>query len=242
MKRAIPVLVLSVAGLIPVWRYEPSLGTTTETAAPASTPSASSSAASGSGSGGTVVKGSTVQTDKGPVQVQVTFQGTKISAVKMLQQPNHPQTTAAVPKLIAETLEAQSADIDTVSGATITSEGYKESLQAAIDANAKAASSSAASSSPSASAAAQSQTQTVDGSTVTTDKGPVQVQVTFEGDKISAVKMLQQPNHPQTTAAVPKLIAETLDAQSADIDTVSGATITSEGYKESLQAAIDAKG
>ncbi|WP_031486925.1 FMN-binding protein [Streptomyces bicolor] len=239
MKRAIPVLVLSIAGLVPVWMYEPSLGTASSgTAAPASTPSASSSAASGSG--GTVVKGSTIQTDKGPVQVEVTFAGTKITAVKMLQQPNHPQTTAAVPKLIAETLEAQSADIDTVSGATITSDGYRESLQAAIDANAESASSSAASPSPSESAAAQS--QTVDGSTVTTDKGPVQVQVTFEGDEIASVKMLQQPNHPQTTAAVPKLIAQTLEAQSADIDTVSGATITSDGYKESLQAAIDAKG
>ena len=142
MKRAIPVLVLSVAGLIPVWRYEPSLGTpTTEAASPAttSTPSAESGSAdsgsSESGSdAGTVVKGSTVNTDKGPVQVQVTFAGDRITAVEMLQQPNHPQTTAAVPKLIAETLEAQSADIDTVSGATITSDGYKESLQAAIDA------------------------------------------------------------------------------------------------------------
>ncbi|MFE4575274.1 FMN-binding protein [Streptomyces chartreusis] len=142
MKRAIPVLVLSVAGLIPVWRYEPSLGTpTTEAASPAttSTPSAESgssdSGSSDSGSdAGTVVKGSTVNTDKGPVQVQVTFAGDRITAVEMLQQPNHPQTTAAVPQLVAETLEAQSADVDTVSGATITSDGYKESLQAAIDA------------------------------------------------------------------------------------------------------------
>ena len=153
----------------------------------------------------------------------------------MLQQPNHPQTTAAVPKLIAETLQAQNADIDTVSGATITSDGYRESLQAAIDANAESASSSSAS--PSASAASQ----TVDGTTVNTEKGPVQVEVTFEGDRIASVRMFQQPNHPQTTAAVPKLIAETLQAQNADIDTVSGATITSDGYKESLQAAIDAK-
>nr|WP_107907694.1 FMN-binding protein [Streptomyces chartreusis] len=145
MKRAIPVLVLSVAGLIPVWRYEPSLGTpTTEAASPASTPSAESGAAesgssdSGSSDSGsaadTVVKGSTVNTDKGPVQVQVTFAGDRITAVRMLQQPNHPQTTAAVPQLVAETLEAQSADVDTVSGATITSDGYRESLQAAIDA------------------------------------------------------------------------------------------------------------
>ena len=236
MKRAIPVVVLSIAGLVPVWLYQPSAGSSTvQATTPA--PSSTSSTSAGS-SGGNVVTSSTITTDKGPVQLQVTFDGTKITAVKMLQQPNHPQTTAAVPKLIAETLEAQSADIDTVSGATITSEAYKKSLQATIDENAKTASASA---SASASATEES-SRTVDGTAVDTEKGTVQVQVTFEGDKISAVKMLQQPNHPQTTAAVPKLIAETLQAQSADIDTVSGATITSDGYKESLQAAIDAKG
>ncbi|MBK3647042.1 FMN-binding protein [Streptomyces sp. NPDC085900] len=130
MKRAIPVVVLSIAGLVPVWRYEPSAGTPASTAAPATTPSASASPGTSSG---TVVKGTTIRTDKGPVQVQVTFDGDRITAVSMLQQPNHPQTTAAVPKLVAETLKAQSADIDTVSGATITSDAYKESLQAAID-------------------------------------------------------------------------------------------------------------
>ncbi|MET9762493.1 FMN-binding protein [Streptomyces sp. NPDC006372] len=135
MKRAIPVLVLSVAGLIPVWRYAPShdtgsSSTVTEAAAPASTPSVSSSG----GTTSTVVSGSAIDTEKGPVQVEVTFDGEKIASVRMLQQPNHPQTTAAVPQLIEETLQAQSADIDTVSGATITSDGYKESLQAALDA------------------------------------------------------------------------------------------------------------
>ncbi|MFF7558496.1 FMN-binding protein [Streptomyces pseudovenezuelae] len=234
MKRAIPVVVLSIAGLVPVWLYQPSSGTST---VQATTPAPSTSS---SGTSGThVVTTTTIDTEKGPVQLQVTFAGTKITAVKMLQQPDHPQTEAAVPKLVAETLQAQSADIDTVSGATITSEAYKKSLQAAIDDNAKTASSSPAAS---ASASAASASRTVDGTAVDTEKGTVQVQVTFEGDKIGAVRMLQQPNHPQTTAAVPKLVAETLQAQSADIDTVSGATITSEGYKESLQAAIDAKG
>ncbi|NGO45847.1 FMN-binding protein [Streptomyces ureilyticus] len=147
MKRALPVLALSVAALIPVWRYAPSSDTSsssTEVAAPASTPSAAassgsgSSGSSGSGSSGSgtsnqVIAGSTLNTEKGPVQVEVTFEGDTISSVRMLQQPNHPQTEAAVPKLIEETLEAQSADIDTVSGATITSEGYVKSLQAAID-------------------------------------------------------------------------------------------------------------
>ncbi|MFF1718585.1 FMN-binding protein [Streptomyces sviceus] len=239
MKRAIPVVVLSIAGLVPVWLYQPSAGSSTvQATTPA--PSAGSSSGSSGSSGSNVVTSSTINTEKGPVQLQVTFDGTKITAVKMLQQPNHPQTTAAVPKLVAETLKAQSADIDTVSGATITSEAYKKSLQATIDDHAKTASAS-----PPASASAsasEASSRTVDGSALSTEKGPVQVQVTFDDTKITAVKMLQQPNHPQTTAAVPVLVAETLKAQSADIDTVSGATITSEAYKKSLQAAIDARG
>ncbi|WP_128380543.1 FMN-binding protein [Streptomyces cavernae] len=143
MKRALPVLALTVVGLIPLWRYEPSSGATATTEVAAPNPSSSSaSGSSGSSSappsastgGSQVVAGSTVNTEKGAVQVEVTFDGDEITAVKLLQQPNHPQTTAAVPKLIAETLEAQSADIDTVSGATITSDGYRKSLQAALDA------------------------------------------------------------------------------------------------------------
>ncbi|WP_189150718.1 FMN-binding protein [Streptomyces lacrimifluminis] len=242
MKRALPVLVLSIAGLVPVWLYEPSLGiTSSEASTPASTPSSTSSSGS-SGSSSTVVAGTTVTTEKGDVQVEVTFAGSKISSVRMLKQPNHPQTTAAVPVLIKETLAAQSADIDTVSGATITSDGYKESLQAAIDSQADSAASSPAPSASTSAPAAESASKVVSGTAVDTEKGTVQVEVTFEGDTIASVKMLQQPNHPQTTAAVPVLIEETLAAQSADIDTVSGATITSDGYKESLQAAIDAKG
>ena len=146
MKRVIPVLVLSVAGLIPVWRYEPSIGTTTSSASTptteaVSTPTPTATSSSSSGSASTpsastkkVVQGTAINTSKGTVQVQVTFEGDKISSVSMLQQPDHPQTTAAVPVLIEETLKAQSSKIDTVSGATITSDAYVQSLQAAIDA------------------------------------------------------------------------------------------------------------
>ncbi|MDQ0958413.1 uncharacterized protein with FMN-binding domain [Streptomyces sp. B4I13] len=130
MKRAIPVLILSVAGLVPVWRYEPSTGTSTTTSTVAESPAPASSSSPGT----QTFTGTTVTTEKGDVQVRITYNGSEITAVQMLKQPNHPQTTAAVPKLIAQTLTAQSADIDTVSGATLTSDGYKESLQAAIDA------------------------------------------------------------------------------------------------------------
>ncbi|MCC2266427.1 FMN-binding protein [Streptomyces sp. CT1-17] len=132
MKRALPVLVLSIAGLVPVWRYAPSPEAVT---APAASSEASVAPAAPSG-GSTVAAGPVVGTEKGPVQVEVTFEERRITAVRMLQQPDHPQTTAAVPRLIEKTLDAQSADVDTVSGATITSDGYRESLQAAIDAQA----------------------------------------------------------------------------------------------------------
>lgn len=137
MKRALPVLALTAAAVIPLWRYEPSLGSTSTEAAPPPPPPSATAPEGDPNAGGTAarpVQGSTVTTEKGPVQVEVTFEGDKIRSVRMLQQPNHPQTTAAVPKLIEETLSAQSADVDTVSGATVTSDGYKESLQAAIDA------------------------------------------------------------------------------------------------------------
>ncbi|MFE4667121.1 FMN-binding protein [Streptomyces sp. NPDC056716] len=141
MKRVLPVLALTVAGLIPLWRYAPShdSGTTVQ-AAPAPAPSTTGGSTGGStgdggGGGGTsVIAGPVIDTDQGPVQVEVTFDGDRITSVRMLQQPNHPQSAYATPQLIEETLQAQSADIDTVSGATSTSDGYKESLQAALDA------------------------------------------------------------------------------------------------------------
>lgn len=162
MKRAIPVLALSVAGLVPVWLYAPGAaheGELTEVAAPEvqqqqpqqAAPQTTSSAPKATGSTPTVqqqqtqqqqtpqqaqtrtVPGPAVNTSEGTVQVQVTFQGTKITDVKALRAPNSNPTRMALPLLRESALKAQSADIDTVSGATATSDGYKQSLQAAID-------------------------------------------------------------------------------------------------------------
>ncbi len=126
MKRALPIFVLTVAALIPLWRFEPTASTT-------ATSQSSESSQSTSDSGSQVVAGSTVSTRYGDVQVQVTFSGTEITAVSMLRQPDSGPTSKAVPELIEETLTAQSADVDSVSGATSTSEAYVESLQSAID-------------------------------------------------------------------------------------------------------------
>lgn len=86
---------------------------------------------------------------------------------------------------------------------------------------------------------------TYDGSVVQTRFGPVQVRITVSGGKLTDVQALQVPNNNHhdveiNSYAVPILRDEALAAQSAQIDTVSGATYTSDGYRESLQAALDA--
>ena len=88
--------------------------------------------------GSQTVSGDTVQTDYGPVQVQVTTSNGKITNVQALQLPSdNPRSqeisSAAAPLLRSEALKAQNASIDTVSGATYTSAGYQSSLQSALD-------------------------------------------------------------------------------------------------------------
>ena len=84
----------------------------------------------------------------------------------------------------------------------------------------------------------------VDGPVVTTRFGPVQVRITVLDGRITEVVAVQHPaGNPRTdqinATALPKLREEALAAQTAEIDTVSGATYSSAGYRESLQAAID---
>jgi uncharacterized protein with FMN-binding domain len=76
--------------------------------------------------------------------------------------------------------------------------------------------------------------------------GPVQVQATFGADgSLAAVDALQAPSADGKSVrinnrAVPALNSEALAAQSAQVDTISGATYTSVDYERSLQSAIDA--
>ena len=108
-------------------------------------------------------------------------------------------------------------------------------------------SSSSSSPTPTPSKTATPTTKTVTGSVAQTRWGPVQVQLTVTGGTITKVTVLQQPSgNPKDTEinsyALPILTKDTISAQSAKIDAVSGATVTSDGYVQSLQSAIDKAG
>jgi uncharacterized protein with FMN-binding domain len=136
MRRAILALVTTVTGLVLLASFK---------ATPMRTPPGQAVAgpagpASHVRSGGRWVIGSVIQTPFGPVRVKVRLTGHHISDVQALQLPHdlsysQQLSASAGPLLRREAIQAQSARIDAVSGATYTSEGYRQSLQAALDNN-----------------------------------------------------------------------------------------------------------
>lgn len=111
-------------------------------------------------------------------------------------------------------------------------------------AGATAPSPQSSSTSSSSSAATQSTTKNVTGSAEQNRYGVVQVEVTESGDKITDVRFVQLTAYDGRSQMInqqagPILLQETLDAQSANISGVSGATYTSDSYIESLQSALD---
>lgn len=94
---------------------------------------------------------------------------------------------------------------------------------------------------------AAAQSATVDGAAEMTRYGIVQVQVVLTGGAITDITAVQYPQQDRTdreinSQAIPLLRSQVLAAQSANIDGVSGATFTSQGYITSLQSALDAAG
>ena len=149
----------------------------------------------------------------------------------------------------------------TSSSSAAATQGGNASISTPVSGSADAASSSDSSSSGAASSAAASSSAPasptsgggatasgkVTGSVAATRWGPVQVQLTVANGTITDVSVLQYPSgngrdQEINARALPVLIQETLDAQNANIDMVTGATVTNDGYLESLQSAPDKAG
>jgi uncharacterized protein with FMN-binding domain len=137
MRRITLWLLSTVAALVLLFSYRTStMGAGSSTVA---TGTGGTGATGGSVTGDASYDGSVASTRFGPVQVRISVAGGTITDVVVLTAPDGNRrdqeiNAYALPILRASALRAQSADIDTVSGATVTSDGYRASLQAAIDA------------------------------------------------------------------------------------------------------------
>jgi len=160
MRRVILAVTGTIAGLVALLSFKshvPSAPVAATTGTGGTSTSASSTSTSGGGqtevvpgafpqgsiaknlpAGETAVDGKVANTSYGPVQIQLIKRSGKIVKVAVLVQPTNTLHDVqigefAFPKLISETLAAQDAKIDAVSGASYTSAGYIQSLQSALD-------------------------------------------------------------------------------------------------------------
>lgn len=153
MKRAIFTILATIVGLVLLLQYKtpapPALAipvTGATAAGAATTPPAAAPPATPAGPAPEqprTLVGETINTEQGPVQVQVTLTGTAatgttITDVTVLQYPNgggrdQEINAAALPQLVQQALAVQGANIQMISGATYTSEGFIQSLQSALD-------------------------------------------------------------------------------------------------------------
>ncbi len=103
----------------------------------------------------------------------------------------------------------------------------------------------ATSTAPATTAAAVAAPAVVNGNSYSNKYGKIQVQATFAADgTLTDVTTLEVPSRDRDSVdisnfAVPRLNSAALTSQRANVNTVSGATYTSTGYKKSLQSAID---
>jgi len=139
------------------------------------------------------------------------------------------KTSTGGGSLSAESSAVSSASTAPISGSSSTSSG------------------SSGSSSSGSSSSAATASSTVTGDVAQTRWGPVQVEVSVASGKVTEVQVVEYPSDNPRDAeinsyALPILIKETISAQSANIDMVSGATVTSGGYIQSLQSALDQAG
>ena len=189
---------------------------------------------------------------RGPVTVRVTISGGKIVAIEIVSNVDDPAYFGRAQAITSSVISAQSTSVDTISGATYSSKGI---LMAIKNALVKASGGLATAISPApAASAGNKEHHTIDSFTpsngyadgIYTDSAwgfsedtPVTVRVTIEHGAIAAVELVNAADTPgYWERAWGVLPGRVVEKQSANVDTVSGATYSSEGILEAIQGCL----
>ena len=191
----------------------------------------------------------------GEVKATVTVSESGIEAVELVGNDETPELGgAALEKLPAKFLEAQSSMVDAIAGCTITSDAAKAAVQQALDKSANGEPGDAGSAEAETTAKAE---ETTTAQTETNDEkvsyvpgtyegsaqgfgGEVKATVTIGEDGIETVELVGDDETPELGgAALEKLAPKFTEAQSSKVDAVSGCTITSDAAMAAVQQALD---
>ena len=180
----------------------------------------------------------------GDVVVEVVSDRAKIHSVTVTEQHETPGVgTVAVDWMPGRIVEANSVDVDAVTGATVTSDAIKAAVLKALKAApydrvaegpapAAAPAESVEAAAPAGSANLQS--------TVNGKNGPIVVGVVVEDGVITEVEVLQHQETPGVgSVAVDWMPGRIIEANSVEVDAVTGATVTSDAIKEAVLRTLD---
>ncbi len=209
------------------------------TAAPEEPTTAAESTAPAAAEGGAYTAGTYSASEQGfggPVTVTITTSDSEITDVAIEGADETPGVGgAAFEPLQQAILDAQSAEIDAVSGATITSDAVKK---AAANAIAQAKGEASADAGAELAFTAGTYTGTADGY-----NGPVEVSVTFDDKAVTAIEVTASGETEHVgDIAYDILIPQMIEANGTGVDSVSGATFSSRALKEAVNAAAEEAG
>lgn len=185
----------------------------------------------------------------GLTRVSVEVSGQQITAINILSQSDDASFFNRAKAVIDEILEAQTLDVDTVSGATFSSRGIINAVKNALTGvqdnseagNVHSGAQAASGSSSSISKVDETANTYKDGiyeGTGTGFGGEMKVQVTIREGKIAAIEILENKDGSSYMEKASALIDTILSTQSTNVDTVSGASYSSAGIIQAVRNAL----
>ena len=174
----------------------------------------------------------------GDVPVEITIEGGAITAVTVDVSGETPGIGAEIgDEIVQQILDAQGADIEGVSGATVTSDAVRAAVEAAL---------AAAEGGAAADAQAGAELTFTPGTyTATADgyNGPMEIEVTFDETNVTEINVVSSVETAQVgTPAYDILIPQIIQANGTGMDGVSGATFTTRGLKMAVNDAAEQAG
>lgn len=165
------------------------------------------------------------------IKIDTTFKGNSIVKIEAKHEETKGLGDTAINQTIKTIIEKQSTDIDTISGATVSSkallDGVKETESMAKGESKKLVDTF------------KTGTYT---STVTGHNGEMTVKVDFSTDKIKDIKVDHVESNGIGTAAIDIIVSEVLNNQSLAVDSVSGATVTSNALIMGINNCVEQTG
>lgn len=173
----------------------------------------------------------------GDVEVTVTVTSSKIKSVAVSKHSETPGISdAAIKDIPAAIVKAQTANVDTISGATMTSKAVIEAAKAAL-AKSGAADTGSVAKAPRKNVAVTYKAGTYEGSAAGMN-GKLTLEVTFSDKAITDIKVKSSRETPHVgTPVYPIMFKDAIEANGSGIDIVSGATFTSLAVKNALNDA-----